>query len=334
MRTPSASSIRVFEYCVKDLKRSLCALCLFTIFEKFANFRRGARLVRYLTLVKLVKLKRFVPYIRLPTLWAYNTFLLYSVTESLCLCLNCKPKICVHNADFLIRFCSITKFAFLKGLSLPPSVSVVTNGQQVVAYFYYLKLIWSLLADVVCHNHGLTTELSRAKLVSKSCELWLLCSGDCGVYSVLNLFLQYNNVKACWRAVATPGVSGAQYLNILLGSLLSSSFNVVSFSNAFDWVRLKRFVILCCVCDSVCAVYNPKACYRRRLLTYVVNRGAVAGACATLSAGKRLCTRFERVGTMFAANARLASVNMLTIAFLCINLILFIAYNNVLSCVN
>ncbi|AUG33783.1 precorrin-3B C17-methyltransferase [Candidatus Hodgkinia cicadicola] len=334
MRAPSASSIRVFEYCVKDLKRSVCALCLFTIFEKFANFRQSARLVRSLMLVKLAKLKRFVRYVKLPTLWAYNTFLLYSVTESLCLCLNRKPKICVCNTDFLIRFCSITKFAFLKALSLPPSTNAAVGGQQVVAYFYYLKLIWSLLADVVCHNHGLTTELSRVKLVSRRWKFWLLCSGDCGVYSVLSLFLQYNNVKACWRAVTTPGVSGVQYLNILLGSLLSSSFNIVSFSNAFDWVCLKRFVILCSVGDSVCAVYNPKARYRRRLLTYAVNRGAVACARPTLSAGRRLCTRFESVGTMFAANTSLAIVDMLTIAALCINLILFIAYNNILSCVS
>lgn len=141
MRIPSASSVRVFEYCIKDLKRSLCALCLLTVFEKFANFRQMARLARCLMLVKLVKLKRFVPYVKSPTLWVYSTFLLYSVTESLCLCLNCKPKICVCNTDFLIRFCLITKLTFLKGLSLPPSVNVVVNRQQVVAYFYYLKLI-------------------------------------------------------------------------------------------------------------------------------------------------------------------------------------------------
>lgn len=86
----------------------------------------------------------------------------------------------------------------------------------------------------MCHNHGLTTELDRVKLVSRRCEFCLLCSGDCGVYSVLNLFLQNNNVKACCQVVAVPGVSSMQYLNIVLGSLLSSSFNTVSFSNAFD----------------------------------------------------------------------------------------------------
>lgn len=84
----------------------------------------------------------------------------------------------------------------------------------------------------------------------------------------------------------------------------------------------------------MCAVYNPKACYRRRLLTYVINCGAVTFARPTVSAGKRLCTRFECVSTMFAANASLAIVSMLTIAFLCVNLILFVAYSNALSCVS
>ncbi|AHL31073.1 MAG: Cobalamin biosynthesis protein CbiG [Candidatus Hodgkinia cicadicola] len=334
MRVPDASPVRVFEYCVKDFKRLLNAFNLFTIFERFVSFRQLARLTRQLTLVEFVKLKRFTPYLKLPTLWAQNTFSLYSVTESLCLRLNCKPKICACSADFLIRFCLITKLTFLKGLSLPPSINALANRQQVVAYFYYLRLIWTLLADIVCHNHGLTTELDRVKLVSRRCEFCLLCSGDCGVYSVLNLFLQNNNVKACCQVVAVPGVSSMQYLNIVLGSLLSSSFNTVSFSNAFDWVRLKRFVILCCVRDSVCAVYNPKACYRRRLLTYVINCGAVTFARPTVSAGKRLCTRFECVSTMFAANASLAIVSMLTIAFLCVNLILFVAYSNALSCVS
>ncbi|XXN13675.1 MAG: hypothetical protein AAI902_00355 [Candidatus Hodgkinia cicadicola] len=293
-----------------------------------------ARLARYLILVKLVRLKRFVLYLESPTLWVYNAFLLYSITESLCLRLNYKPKVCVCCADFLIRFCLITKLTFLKGLSLPPPASALVNRQQVVAYFYYLKLIWTLLADIVCHNHGLTEELSRVKLASRCYGLCLLCSGDCGVYSVLNLFLQYNNVKACCKVATVPGVSGMQYLNILLGSLLSSSFNTLSFSNAFDWARLKRFIVLCSVRNSVCAVYNPKACYRRRLLTYAVNCGAVAPARPTISAGKRLCTRFECVSTMFASNTNLVIVNMLAIAFLCINLILFIAYSNALSCVN
>lgn len=68
VRSPGVSSIRVFEYCVKDLKRSLYALCLITIFEKFANFVQTARLARRLMLVKLVKLNRFVPYLELPAL--------------------------------------------------------------------------------------------------------------------------------------------------------------------------------------------------------------------------------------------------------------------------
>lgn len=335
VRAPNSLPIRVFEYCVKDLRRWFSALYLFTVFEKLANFWQLARLARQLLLVKLVKLKRFAPYLKLPTLWAQNAFLLYSVTESLCLCLNCKPKICVCNADFLIRFCLTTRLAFLKGLSLPPLANALAiNRQQVVAYFYYLRLIWTSLADIVCHNQGLTAELSRVKLVSKCYELCLLSSGDCGVYSVLNLFLQYNNVKACCHAVTVPGVSSVQYLNVLLGSLLSSSSNIVSFSNVFDWVCLKRLVALCCVRGSVCAVYNPKACYRRRLLTYVINCGAVTPARLTVSAGKRLCTRFECVSTMFASNANLAIVDMLTIAFVCVNLILFVAYNNALSCVS
>lgn len=86
----------------------------------------------------------------------------------------------------------------------------------------------------MCHNHGLTEELSRVKLAARCCGFCLLCSGDCGVYSVLNLFLQYNNARACCKVVTAPGVSGVQYLNILLGSLLSSSFNVASFSSGFD----------------------------------------------------------------------------------------------------
>ncbi len=69
-------------------------------------------------------------------------------------------------------------------------------------------------------------------------------------------------------------------------------------------------------------------------MAYVANYGVVASARLTVSVGARLCTRSERVSTALAVNAGNAAFNMLMTAFACANLMLFIAYNNGLSCVS
>ncbi|XXN13847.1 MAG: hypothetical protein AAI978_00365 [Candidatus Hodgkinia cicadicola] len=108
----------------------------------------------------------------------------------------------------------------------------------------------------------------------------------------------------------------------------------MSFSNAFDWVSLKRFVISCISAGATNAIYNPKASYRRRLLTYVFNWSGVARLHSIVSVGKQLCTRLEHINTTFGFCANLININMLATVFVCSNTKLCIKHNNALSCTN
>ncbi|XXM93372.1 MAG: hypothetical protein AAI946_00345 [Candidatus Hodgkinia cicadicola] len=335
---PRVPSIKLFEYCAKDSARFYNKLCLLTVSRKLINFRITlAHLpVAVTALASLTKLRRFAPFLKLPTTYVYSVFRCYGITEPLCLCSDCKPKYSVYSAERLVRVSKLARFVFLKGIGfkLPALNRFAFGKKRVIAYFGCLASIWSLLANSVTYGYGLTAELARVRLALICFEPKLLCSGDCGFYSVLSLFWQCVNVANCCEVIAIPNVSSVQYLNVVLGSVLSLSSSTVSLSSAFGWVSLKRFIVLCITSGVVCAVYNPKARYRQRLLTYIANRSAIDYMRCVLAMGKRLCTRFECIDTTFVSNISLAAVGMLTIVVVCANLVLLIKHRNALNCIS
>ncbi|ATY93507.1 precorrin-3B C17-methyltransferase [Candidatus Hodgkinia cicadicola] len=337
VRRPQTSFVKILEYCIKDLKTFSANSYLFTISSKVVNFILIPLILRIpLMEINLAKLNRFSPFLKFPSVWVYNVFKLYSITELLCISSNYRLKFSFYNAEYLIRVGVGTSFSTLKGIGFKAAKRRRFNksGCRVLAYYRYLKLLWTRSANIVCNNYELTTESARVRTFLKWRTSCLLCSGDCNFYSVLSLLQQCANVTIYSRVAMLPNVSSAQYLNVLLGSLFSSSCNIMSFSNIFNWIVLKRFIKYCANSCGAQIVYNPKANHRQRLLTYAINNNIVLSVYSTISSGQQLRTRFERVNTKFLCSVRLSIFNMLTIAFMCSKLMLLIKDNNTLNCLN
>ncbi len=177
--------------------------------------------------------------LRFPSLNVLNKFESFGVSEALCLQSCARPKFSVAFDSYLVRgFSSLScSFRIVSSRTLSEYTSTAAASFQhlrISGYFGYIKLVRFSVANNVCCNYPLGFEAVRSQtcVLQNLCGV-ALCSGDCGFYSILNLLIQYASLRSFLsKLVASPSVSAVQYLNVVLGSVLSTSLSISSFSNA------------------------------------------------------------------------------------------------------
>ncbi len=211
----------------------------------------------------------------------------------------------------------LSKFHLL-GLGLGKTINInmmVVMFNQIVGYYRYIKSIRHCIRGKLCYNSVFNSESigSRSFLLSDL----NLCSGDVGFYSISNLILhKLTSSTSLNKFSFHPNISTLQYLNVILGSTLSSTTTIVSLSKFQPWLRLKSLIINNLVNNSSCFIFNPKSQTRKRSLIYILNFYNLMGSNLPLVIATNLGSSLEKISIITISRFNLSSTTMTSIILL------------------
>ncbi len=202
---------------------------------------------------------------------------------------------------------------------------------SIIGYYIYIKLIRHLLDNKICYNSLIGFELNRV-IISSSFDL-MLCSGDVSLYSVLNLFINhYITIFTIYELSINTNISSIQYLNVVVGSLLSSNISILSISQFLNWNKLK-FFIHCTVHYSSWCLLNIISNTRKRSILYILNYyNQISNSFAIT--GFALNSSKEWYTLTNINNCETSNLNMSCILVLCNNTVIITGLNNKIITIN
>ncbi len=296
--------VRTVEFCFKNTSLIWDKIQLFLISEiRKAHFWW---ISSYLPLrpisVKLYDFRSFVSLLKSPSIRVYNTFGIYGFTEPKLTNRSTLPQLVISSRRMLIRFSKNSLITSYRGASRFNNLSFVSG------YFQYTRQIKTRFNSFngIFVNYNIGEEMNRVSNF-EHCSV-MLCSGDCGYYSVLNLMVQTNSCLF----KSYPDVSSLQWLNCIIGSVLSAHTYTHSLSE-LNWLNLKRSIMFNVKYNVLNASYNPRSKFRTKHIIYVLNFVVSTNSFVLFCYGRYLKSFREKIITLLNFKVVASEINMSTL---------------------